>query len=419
MYIMLNNIHKTVILLFCLALLAGCAVTPYSYEPGIQETVEARAEAQEKGAFLIRASVPGTDEARELFGIPLENRGIQAVWMEITNNSGRRARFAPYSVDPEYFPPHEVAYMYRKKFSKAGWREMEARFSDLSLPRYIEAGATVSGYVFTHLREGTKAFNVDVFYTDKAANYEHFTFFLEVPGFKPDHAEVNFAALYTPDQIVEVNTDGLREQIAGLPCCTVNQAGTDSGQPIEIFLVGDGHSLLQALLRAGWDETSSVRDAEYLSATDYFYGRPADAVFKKSRGGSFSTERNELGIWLTPIRVEGRGVWAVQVKHAIGRRFEIEERFLGVKLDPDVNEGRNYLLQNLWYSNSLEQFAWSATGKRVTETEPVLDFNDNAWFSDGLRLVIWVSGEPVSLQEAQTVKWDDPSSALFEEENER
>ena len=88
-----------------------------------------------------------------------------------------------------------------------------------------------------------------------------------------------------------------------------------------------------------------------------------------------------MGIWLAPIRVDGVPVWMVQIKHAIGRMFEIGEMFLGVKLDPDVDDGRNFLLQNLWYSQSLKAFAWSATGIEVPKEEPLLDFRNNPFFS--------------------------------------
>ena len=113
-----------------------------------------------------------------------------------------------------------------------------------------------------------------------------------------------------------------------------------------------------------------------------------------------------MGVWLTPVRVDGVSVWAAQIKHAIGRRYDIGEHFLGVRLDPDVNDGRNYLLQNLWYSQALAKYAWSVSGKIVSRSEPELDFNGNAWFSDGIRLVMWVSGEPTALTGTKVVHWD-------------
>ena len=385
-------------------LLAACAATPYRYEPLDRFEIEERAVVQKQGQIQVRASVPSDEEAKKLFGISLSNRGIQAVWLEVTNNSNVRVRLAPYSMDPDYFPPHEVAYMYRKQFSKQGWLDMEQRFFEMSMPRHLEPGETRSGVVFTNAQKGTKSFNVDVYYTDGKQDFEHFTFFIEVPGFTPDHAEVNFRGLYAEEDRKEVDIAGLRALVADMPCCTTNSDGSARGQPIVILLVAKGIDLLQALLRSGWEETSANRSPDFLSASDYFLGRPPDSIFRKGRDRG--TERNEMGIWLTPVAVDGVPVWAAQIKHAIGRRFPIEETFLGVRLDPDINDGRNFLLQNLWYSGSLKHYAWSNTGVEVPKESPAMDFNENAWFSDGYRLVLWVSGDSVALTETSEIEWD-------------
>jgi len=389
--------------------LASCSSAPYKHEPFESFRIEQRAVEQELGELKVRASVPNDDEAARLFGIDLTRRGIQAVWLEVTNNSGVRARFAPYSVDPTYFPPHEVAYMHRKQFSKQGWLDMESRFFEMSMPRYVGAGETLSGFVFTNASKGTKSFNVDIFYTGGKRDYEHFTFFIKVPGFKPDHAEVEFEKLYSADEIRDVDSDGLRSLLSHMPCCTSNSKGDVNGQPINLLLVTKGRNLLQALLRAGWSETSYERNENYLNAADYYVGRPPDAIFRKGRDKS--TERIEMGVWLAPIRVDGEPVWIVQLKHAIGRRYEIGELFLGVRLDPDVNDGRNYVLQDLWYSQAIKHFAWSDTGVLVPDSSPRLDFNNNAWFADGMRLVLWLSRDPIPLGEVTEISWDSPESS--------
>lgn len=113
-----------------------------------------------------------------------------------------------------------------------------------------------------------------------------------------------------------------------------------------------------------------------------------------------------MGLWLLPYLVDGEPVWAAQMKHAIGRRFAIEEQFLGVQLDPDINDGRNYLLQDLWYSQSLRAYAWSASGRIVPQESPELDFMGRAWFSDGFKIVLWVSGDAIALSETEFVPWD-------------
>jgi len=390
-------------------LLAACSSTPYSHESLSNFQVEQRALTQEQGPFRVRASVPSREEAEKIFGIPIYKRGIQPVWLEVTNNSPGRARFVLSSVDKDYFSPFEVAYMHKKLFSRQGWMDMEEYFYRTAMPRQIAAGETVSGFVFTHATDGTKNFNVDLFHESSKENgYEEFTFFVQVPGFVPDHATVNFKSLYGAGSVQDLDPDGLRNALLESPCCTTNRDGSGQGPPVNLVLVANGLEVLQSLLRADWSETSYEKDDKYLNKVNYLYGRPPDAVFRKSRGKS-AGDRNELSLWLAPLRADGKAVWVGQIKHAIGQRYKINEIFFGAAQDPDVDDGRNFLLQNLWYSQSISTVAYTQTGKVVPMENPQLDFNNNPFFSDGLRIVMWLSGEPVALQEARNLQWSEPS----------
>jgi hypothetical protein len=402
---MLN--YRPIFAILLVFILAACSTASYKHESFGNFGVEGRAVTQEQGAIKVRASVPGQVEAEKIFGIPIYKRGIQPVWLEITNNSAGRARFVLISVDQEYFSPLEVAYMHKKHFSKQGWMDMEEYLYETAMPRQIAAGETVSGFVYTNASAGTKSFNVDVYYTgDRKAEYEEFTFFIEVPGFVPDHAEVDFAGLYEASAIRELDSEELRSALLDFPCCTTNRDGNGQGQPLNIVLVANGREILQSLLRAEWSETSYERDDNYLNNVNYYFERPPDAVFRKSRGKSKTTERNELSLWLTPMRTDGKAVWIAQIKHAIGRRYQINEIFFGSAQDPDVDDGRNFLLQNLWYSQTLEAVAYTKTGKVVPMEDPAVDFNDNPFFTDGIRIVMWLSADPVSLQDTRNMNWD-------------
>jgi len=408
------NRVRAILLLVVLFLFSACSATPYRYEPLSKNDFRVRAEEQIIGAYHVRAAVPGSDESARLFGVPLYDRGIQPVWIEIRNDSPARGRITLSSVDPKYFPPLEVAYMFRDRLSKQGWKDMEMYLHENALPRHVWPGQTVSGYVFTNLSRGTKAFNLDLFDTSNSKGLAQFTFFLEVPGFVPDHAEVDFKRIYAETEIQDVDTEGLRALLHTVPCCTRNRSGDLVGRPLDIFLVANGDDLLRALLRSGWSETSYPRDAAYMDGAAHFRGRVPDAVFRKGRDRS--RDRFELSLWLAPVRVSGQPLWVGQVRHAIGRRFEIGEYFLGVNLDPDASDARNYLLQNFWYSQSLLRWGWSESGSAVSADAPRLDFNGNPWFTrDNLRSVMWVSGQPTALSEARLVDWFKPYE-LFEAE---
>ena len=391
----------------CLLLftVTACSISPHKYDESPQTDIEKRAVAQEMGTISVRASVPSDVEALDLFGIPLHKRGIQAVWLEITNNSKKRARLAPYSLDPDYFPPHEVAYMFRKKFSKDGWRSLEAYLDDFSMPRDIGPGETEAGYVFTNSTVGTKAFNVDVFYTAERGKNEHFSFFIDVPGFTPDHAKVDFKNLYSGG-MRDLDEESFRALFNDWSCCTSDYTGNETGRPVNVIFVAHGRDLLQSLLRAEWSETTYDTDTKYLKYSHYMFERPPDAVFRKGRSDK-KGESIELLLWLSPVTVDGVPVWVVSVRHAIGRLFEIGENFFGIRFDPDTDNSRNFVLQDVWYARSLKSYAWSQSGKEVPATNPANGLNGNVWFSDGFRIVLWLSGDPISLVDAESRNWDD------------
>lgn len=400
-------VYRAAGLLLTAALLASCSLKPHRHDALETFTFFDRAVEQVQGSYRVRAVVPDADEAERLFGIPVYDRGIQPVWLEVTNQSDVAARLTLSSIDPKYFSPLEVAYIHRKRFSEDGWKDLELWLYENALPRRIAPQQSVSGFVFTHLERGTKAFNVDIFDTG-GVDYETLSFFVQVPGFVPDHASVDFDALYDSREILDVDTDGLRELLYDVPCCTLDRAGERRGRPVNVFIVAEGKNLLRALLRAGWSETAYARDEDYLNAAEHFFGRVPDAIFRKGRDNT--TERLELNLWMAPVRVSGKVLWVGQVRHALGRFLELGERFFGVNLDPDVNEGRNYLLQDLWYAQSLQHWAWSGSGIEVPREEPATDFAGKPWFTtDEHRIVLWVADEPIALPQATPVDWLRPA----------
>jgi hypothetical protein len=384
-------------------LLSGCATQSYHYESTSSFPIRDRAKSETKGNITISASVPGEAEAQAIFGIPIYDRGIQPVWLNIENNSEGRVRFAPTGVDPGYFSPLEVAYMHRKGFTKEARRQMNQRFYRSAMPRHIPAGESRSGYVFTHASTGTKAFNVDIF---SGGEDESFAFFVSVPGFVPDHQSVDFDTLYDRSQIHDYDLDRMRTGLEELPSHSTDQSGEQQGLPVGIIIVAPGIDVLLSLLRAGWHESPKIRNENQLAKANYLYGRIPDAVFRNQ--GSGARERNELNLWLAPMLIEGTEVWLAQIVHFIGQRTQLEQAVFGARVDPDVDEARNYLLQNFWYAQSLEKIGWVAGSGAVSIESARFDFNSLEYFTNGYRSVIWLSGDPVSLLETRKALDDPP-----------
>ena len=381
--------------LLLLGLLSACGGRPYVYQPLESVELVARAERQVDGGVRVSASVPGADETEAIFGVPLYEQGIQPVWLQVENGSDADLRYAPVGTDRFYFSALEVAWKHRGGFSDDGKLEMEKRFHELTMDRNVPAGETRSGFVFTHARPGAKDVNVDLLSPD---NFYYFTFLLRVPGFIPDYANVDFKSIYKAKDVADLDETGLRAALSDLPCCSGETAADTDGDPINIILIGEGKDILYALLRARWVETSGDDASD--SRTNFFFGRSQDAIFRYG-GSAVDDGSYDLRLWMAPMLIEGKQVWMGQLKHIIDHRWIVR------RPDPDVDNAREFMLQNLWYSQSLLKFAWIAGDEVVPVESWWLSFRGDEYFTDGFRGVFWISGDPVSLLETMAVDWDE------------
>jgi hypothetical protein len=397
----LVRIFKLLIVAATLGQLA-CASGQYAPEPIDTIGFLARTQTQSEAGVRVRVAVPTAGEAERAFGLPLARRGIQPIWLEITNQRETRIRYAPVGTDRVYFAPIEVAYMHKRAYKGDAYRAMETALYDSAMSRWIWPGETRSGFVFTHHDPGTKAFNVDLF--TGGNDDPSFTFFVQVPDQLPDHSDVGIATLYSEDAIRQLDLKALRTKLDELDCCTKDQTGTRDGLPINLILVGTGQKVLRALLRAGWYERSRVQRSEELALEQHWDGRGPDAVFRTRRAGK--ADRNELRVWKAPAAVDGEQLWVGQITHYIGRSTQLGRALFDPRLDPDVDEARDYMLQLMWYSQALEGFAWKRTDHAVPSTELRADFQGVQYFTDGGRVVLWLSARPISQIKVTDVGWD-------------
>ena len=383
---------------------SGCGTSLYQPDVNVIDSVASRALVQNEGLVRVRVSVPTPEETKQIFDVALYDSGVQPVWIEVANRGSTDLRYAPVGTDPEYYPAFEVAFANQSRFTKTARKEMQQYLHGLKMPRTIRGGEVKSGFVFTTARLGTKDVNVDLFGPKKDDGYS-LIFFVPVPGFVADHAQINFDDLYKPSEMANYSTGGLRRALTALPCCASNQAGTAKGGWLNVVLVGDGDDVLQALLRAGWDE----RPADELETgasveADYFYGRTADALFRRTRSGG--GPRSELRLWMSPMQVGGKAVWIGEVVHVISARKG------PIEISPNIDDARDFLMQDFWYAQSLDQFAWlkgpTSSATEVAET----DLLGTDYLTDGYRVVAWPTGSPQSMLEVKLLQWDSPSKSV-------
>ncbi|MGD8368891.1 MAG: LssY C-terminal domain-containing protein [Desulfobacterales bacterium] len=391
------------------ALLHGCA--GFNPPPVNEASFRSRTVDQEDNGIRVSATVLDAIESETVFGLPLYKKGIQPVWLEVENKTEHRMWLAPVSIDPNYFSPLEVAYLHHSGYSKAARQQMDRHFHQYAIRGAVDPGDVRSGFVFTNLELGTKAFNVDVIGEDQQAR--SFTFLIPVAGLQVDHREVDWTGLYPERDLVDLeNSRAFRSTIEELPCCATDKGGGRPADPINVVIIGRGEDLLYTLLRSGWDETAAASAYDPIAHMPwefryqpvkplYLFNRSQDAAFRKSR--STLNERNQLRLWLSPHRFNGKNVWVGQISRIIRRSV-----WTPFVLEPDVDEARTYLLQDLWYAQSLLKYGYVRLSSISTLAQPRKGLHEDDYFTDGLCLVAWVSGEPVSLSEVQFEPWERP-----------
>jgi hypothetical protein len=394
---------RGIAVVWALYLVAACSFMPYS--PAVLDTQPflARAVSQENGAVRVTAAVPDAQETKALTGLDLYQQGIQPIWLEVENLGGSRIRVAPWSIDRHYFSPIEVAYMNRKKFSSNGYQDMERWFHSNAMQRHIQPGETSSGLVYTNLTPGTKGFNLDVFAETKAYTL---TFFIPLPGFTADYSRVDFAGLYPAEQFLELNEEALlRDLETELPCCATDETGDLEGAPLNVVLVGSGLAVRRSMLRGGWLETAAGDPKTTRARTQYFRNRTPDTTFYKPRDDN--SVRVELRLWLAPCRVDEVPVWVGQVVYAISESWlesrvhaELLPQFLKNSVVADIDGAKRLLFQNLWYNHSILRAGYARGAGESTVDKPAVTFDGIEYFTNGYRLVTFLSEESVALDEA-------------------
>jgi len=405
-------------LIFLLVVIHGCA--SYNPSPSSDPLFLKRAQIKSENNVSVRAAVPSAKETIQIFGVDLYSHGIQPVWLEITNKDDQPVWFLPFGVDPMYFTPLEAALQNHFRFSNTSNQKMDRHFFEKGKDIYIQPGGIRSGYVFTNLDQGTKGFVVDLM--GGGNQVRTYTFFIPVPGLKIDYHQVDFESLYPADTWKSFKEkENLFQYLQELPCCTVNKSGTETGDPLNLSVLGARNDVYHAFIRAGWDETetpttgsawktaiSFVFGGRYryspVSAL-YVFGRRQDAAMQKAR--STIHERNHLRLWLAPVKFKGNFVWVGQISRDIGVRFT-RKTIVTHKIDPDVDETRSYLIQDLLYSYGLSKLAFVKGVGAAPIEMPQQNLTGDPYFSDGLRAVVWVSAKPVEFEDVKFIERERP-----------
>ena len=432
-------------------------ITPYDPEPGFDGFLD-RAQTESKDRAKVTVAVLSGREAQRLFGVPVNRRGIQPVFVRVENRSADGLRLQVVSLDPSYFTPLEAASLCHfsilrrlSTFGIVGWLFVpmvlflvplklltawlnNARMDDVFRARGfrltpIEPGARAEGFVFTTLDAGTKAVHVrlaalagirESLAVDlsavaaegttrtplpPSATVVDFHFTIPVPGIAADYLHLDFDTLVPPASVVPCTPAELVGRLEALPPATTNAADTKEGDPVNLVVIGTFDTLLAAFA-ARWDDSETISLATcwktvkaFLLGVNYRYspvsalhlfGRSQDVALQRAR--HTINERLHLRLWLAPLSFDGRPVWVGQVSRDIGVRMTTHAWNLTThRIDPDVDEARDYCLEDLAQAQRVEAAGYVDGVGACTRDTSKHNLTGDPYHTDGRRIVILLS----------------------------
>jgi len=402
------------ILLLLVALLYGCATSSVQTEP---IDYRARAETKTQDGVSVSAVALSSEESLDTFSLPLAKRGIQPVWIEVENRADEKFVLMLLSIDPDYFAPSEIAWMFRGE-GEPGFDKKMDLFMDQHIPIVIPPRDRASGFVYTNLDPGAKAFAVELIGEGDIRTFE---FVQLVPGLKADFTRVDFENLYSETEIQDLDLEGLRRYLEELPCCALGGDRETPGDPLNFVVIGAGEHMLATLVRRGWDLTETIRRGtawrtvasslfgwKYRTSPVsplYAFDRPQDIALQKARHSV--DERNHLRLWLAPVTLDGENVWIGQISRDIGVKFS-SKTFVTHKIDPVVDEARLYITLDIAASQSLRAMGYVEGVGYSDRDAPRYNYTKDPFYTDGLRVVLFLSESRQRLDEIENLDWGQP-----------
>jgi hypothetical protein len=413
-------------ILWFVAVLTGCAAfqTGTAYHADSINAVRFRDRSVSKADADVRVTVavPTKEETQALFDVDLIKKEIQPVWVKIENHSEKTYYLLGTATDPNYFSPLEVVYAMRGGLFGIYRDGMERHFRSVGFQNPVRPNTAVSGFIYTNLDEGEKVVQIDLIASEQV---KFFTFLLKIPGIRVDYRMVDFDSLYAEEEIADVEEEELKAALEDLPCCTTDEEGTDFGDPLNLVVIGDFNNITAAFARRGWlpaEETYAT--AVWKTIKSFFFGSryrysPVSPLYFEGRRQDFARqkprhdihERNHLRLWYTPLRYQDKPVFIGQISRDIGVRFTSKAwPPVTHKIDPDIDEARGSVVEDLIYSQMLAKVGWVKGVGRARPSKPRVNLTGDPFFTDGYRTVLIIDQGPVALNQIQTFLWEEPET---------
>ncbi|MFM0724185.1 LssY C-terminal domain-containing protein [Paraburkholderia strydomiana] len=374
--------------------LAGC--TTWTAPASIDDApLRERAVNESKRNTRVSVAVLGSDDSKRMFGADLNKHNVQPLWVEVENHTSQPLWLLHSGTDPNYFSPLEVAWSMHTLLGGATNADIDSHLNRLGFRNPVPPGETRTGILFTNPDRQIKLVNIDLL-GDRTLI--PFSLFLPIPDDVVDPRLVLTPFLYPEAEITDYHDlASLRAALERLPCCASGEHAAAAADPLNAVAIGTLGDIGAALVRRSYR-----RDMRKNDLAQWVFGRPPDVVLRKeAQTGAPSTS---LRAWLTPMRFNGTPVYLVQVGRPVRGRFAHNDTDGGT-LHEDVDEARNFLIQDMMYSGGLDKlgFVYGVGSSPQVGSRTSLD--GARYHTDGLRAVMFFATRPLSFTNVTILDW--------------
>lgn len=381
--------------MLCLAL-GACASwqQPAEFD---DSSLRARFESQSVRGVRLSAAVLSSEDSKQMFGVSVNESGVQPVWIEVENNTDQVLWLLRSGTDPDLFSPLEVAWSFHSSFAGDSNSRLDQHFDSLGFQNPVAPGARNSGILFTNPHDLIRMLNVDILGQGQVFP---FTMFLSVPDHKSDKAAAAKEGLFERLDLAVQDfrkLDAFRARLQQLPCCATNDDGSRDGDPLNLIMVGEFADIASAFVRRGF--RFDPREFHY---AQQLFGRPPDLAARKS--GQGGVPATWVRVWLAPFTFEGQPVFIAQTARQQGWR-SAQNSDGDVLPSPQVDEVRNALVQDMTYSGGMQKIAFDRGVGATAPGEFRSALGDARYRTDGLRAIMFFITRPLSLEDIEILEW--------------
>src|SRR4030095_2992231 len=114
---------------------------------------------------------------------------------------------------------------------------------------------------------------------------------------------------------------------------------------------------------------------------------------------------------MTSLQFQNNLVVVGTISRDIGLRASVKAPlFITHKIDSDVDESRDFLMQDLLFSESVDYFGDVKGVGRTPYDQPRENLMNDKWFTDGLRMVAILTHFPTPILKAKFLNWEESTN---------